>query len=144
MNKRIKAEVNEVGDLPPGNYYLGDPCYVIADELWDEFCDKLSSPTEDNLCTDGIIFEFRGHKVFVSSTNCGDGCYRDNLKNSYSVDAGIIGLIPIELCVKRTADQWSDLGARYEAYDSPITCRVTRGRWIDKKKIYIGSRVITT
>ena len=22
-------------------YYVGDPCYIIRDELWDDFCTKL-------------------------------------------------------------------------------------------------------
>lgn len=25
--------------LPAGRYFIGDPCYVIADSDWIEFCD---------------------------------------------------------------------------------------------------------
>ena len=135
-----EKDVNYVGQLPPGDYYLGDPFYVIDDELWGDFCNHLSNSRDENICQNGMIFEFQGHTVFVTSTNCGDGVYEDQLGNRYGVDAGIIGLIPVDLCKK----DHGKLGHKFEAHSHPIDVAVTRGRWIDCKKIYVGARVIET
>lgn len=66
------------------NYYLGDPCYVIPDGDWGEFCDLMNYEGED--------FEFKGHICKCIGTG-GDGDF-----GGLSVDAGIIGVIPIEVC----------------------------------------------
>ena len=42
-------------------------------------------------------FEYMGHPIFVHSTAYGDGSYEGSDGRSYSVDAGIIGAIPVEL-----------------------------------------------
>lgn len=103
--------------LPAGDYYMGDPCYVIAEELWDKFCDAYQA-------VDDGVFEFEGHKVFVCSTQYGDGSYYDNLGKEYGVDAGIIGLIPVALCVKAKPPLFNDegfvAGHLFEATMMPI------------------------
>ncbi len=65
------------------NYYLGDPCYVIPDAEWDDFCGYID--------TDGD-FEYKGETCRIVSTG-GDGDF-----GGLSVDAGILGVIPISLC----------------------------------------------
>ena len=75
--------------LKKGTYYLGDPCYVIPNSDWDRFIDQLGS--------DQSLFKFDGFECYVSSTKYGDGEYPDNFGNYYTVDAGIIGAIPIQL-----------------------------------------------
>ncbi len=65
-------------------YYLGDPCYVIPDKDWGEFCDVMNY--------DGSDFEFKGHTCKCVGTG-GDGDF-----GGLSVDAGIIGIVPIEAC----------------------------------------------
>ena len=82
--------------LPAGEYYMGDPCYVIDEDLWDKFCDVYFQGEG--------VFEFEGHQVFAVSTAYGDGSYTDNLGNEYGVDAGMIGLIPLALCVREKKD----------------------------------------
>jgi hypothetical protein len=152
-------EVSHVGSLPAGKYYLGDPCYVIADELWSKFCDALDEADPLN----GVIFKFEKHQVFVSCTNYGDGrrCF-DNLGNEYGSIAGIIGLIPIALCEKAkmvevkqnpnmkvpidlNVKHFDGLGHLFQADSSPIECSVTPGRWVvEGKKIQLNCRVIVT
>ena len=66
------------------NYYLGDPCYVIPDDEWDDFCQIMR--------TDGEEFEYKGETCVVIGTG-GDGDF-----DGLSVDAGIIGCIPVSLC----------------------------------------------
>ena len=66
------------------NYYLGDPCYVIPDAEWDDFCNTMNS--------EGIPFNYKGEECVVIGTG-GDGDF-----DGLSVDAGIIGCIPVSLC----------------------------------------------
>lgn len=75
----------EIKSLPSGNYFIGDPCYIVKDELWNDFC------TETFKNDDGGYFMFKGVKMFFSGTKYGDGCYSDEHGNTYGVDAGIIG-----------------------------------------------------
>jgi hypothetical protein len=79
--------------LPPGTYYIGDPCYVFNDRDWKIICDNCL----DDL---GIIDIFK-HKFFMEGTTYGDGTYHDNFGRSYPVDAGLIGAVPIELIAKK-------------------------------------------
>lgn len=73
-----------------GKYYVGDLCYVINDKNWDELIKKTSCFSEES-------FEFKGKEVFVAGTAYGDGTYYDNNGREYSVDAGLIGVIPFEI-----------------------------------------------
>ena len=66
------------------DYYLGDPCYVIPDDEWGDFCDIMRYDGED--------FEYKGETCRVVGTG-GDGDF-----GGLSVDAGIIGIIPVSLC----------------------------------------------
>lgn len=73
--------------IPPinmSNYYLGDPGYVIPDDEWGDFCSIMRDDGED--------FEFKGKTCRVIGTG-GDGDF-----GGLSVDAGIIGVIPVSLC----------------------------------------------
>ena len=65
-------------------YYLGDPCYVIPDDEWTDFCNIMRDDGED--------FEYKGETCRVIGTG-GDGDF-----GGLSVDAGIIGVIPVVLC----------------------------------------------
>ncbi len=65
-------------------YYLGDPCYVIPDAEWGDFCNIMRD--------DGHDFEYKGETCRVIGTG-GDGDF-----GGLSVDAGIIGVIPVVLC----------------------------------------------
>ena len=66
------------------DYYLGDPCYVIPDDEWGDFCSIMRD--------DGEEFEYKGETCVVIGTG-GDGDF-----GGLSVDAGIIGCIPVSLC----------------------------------------------
>jgi hypothetical protein len=79
--------------IPPGKYYLCDPCYIITDvNAWVEFL---------KTCAEEDSGRFSGHyeplldgtKLLVFDTS-GDGSYNDQHGNSYSVDSGLLGLIP--------------------------------------------------
>ena len=65
-------------------YYLGDPCYVIPDDEWTDFCNTMNYEGDD--------FDFKGETCRVIGTG-GDGNFEDS-----QIDAGIIGVIPVSLC----------------------------------------------
>ncbi len=44
------------------------------------------------------VHELRGHTFALEEVEDGDGVYEDQKGRSYNVDAGTIGVIPIELC----------------------------------------------
>lgn len=73
--------------VPPGVYYLGDPCYCFK-EGWGEVLDNSEVLEEP--------FEKDGRKLVAFGTAYGDGAYFDKEFRRYLVDAGLIGLTPIE------------------------------------------------
>jgi hypothetical protein len=99
--------------LPKGRYYVGEPCYVVPDNLWSQVCDlfiydkierkagdfQTSYPAPDS--RDGQIIKYKDIPFFVCGTAYGDGCYpvKQNGKTlaHLGVDAGLLSIIPSEL-----------------------------------------------
>jgi hypothetical protein len=77
--------------FPAGKYYIGDPCYVFNHENWLSLLEKTGYFEEIR------EFEYKGKKAYADSTAYGDGQYRDNFGDLYGVDAGLIGIMPIEV-----------------------------------------------
>lgn len=74
--------------VPRGSYVLGDPCYVVPDDDWDDLlnsCNYFNDP----------VGRVQGCNILAFGTKWGDGCYRDTFGNAYPVDAGLIGLVPV-------------------------------------------------
>lgn len=76
--------------FPAGRYFIGDPCYMFKYPTWDE----LSAKSE---WFDNPLVEHNGLYMWATGTAYGDGGYFDQFENEYSVDAGLIGVIPLEL-----------------------------------------------
>jgi len=75
--------------VPAGKYVIGDPCYTVPEADWIkllESCDYFDRPI-------GIS---GGYEVLAFHTQFGDGVYRDQKRNKFPVDAGLIGLVPVE------------------------------------------------
>lgn len=79
-------------------FYVGDICYVLEDRVYDEVWGKHSNYA-DGVHTD----DKSGHSFAVASTAYGDGCYLDNDGHDYPVDAGVIGIVPLELVLKKNS-----------------------------------------
>lgn len=77
--------------LPPGEYYIGDPCYVFSSKTWDELLDETDSFEEKD------IHNFNGRDLWAHSTAWGDGTYCDQNGIEYAVDSGMLGIIPLAL-----------------------------------------------
>ena len=89
--------------MPSGEYYVGDLCYVMEDDEWDQFCNIT---IQGNRCLDGEFTMLDGRKFATYGTKWGDGEYRDQYGNRYPVDAGLIGCI---LLSDIRADKYGDL-----------------------------------
>lgn len=88
--KVVKANVET---FPAGLYYVGDLCYFLPDHVYDDYVGSLTGYEGVEVeVTDG---EQSPYLSFYSHTAYGDGIYRDNKKNSYCVDAGIIGIVQL-------------------------------------------------
>lgn len=81
--------------------WIGDPCYVISNEEWDDFCfaviRKLDYKTGD-------FIETEHGTIFVWGTKYGDGTYKvkKNGKNiGYCpVDSGLLSVFPLDVAKK--------------------------------------------
>lgn len=78
--------------MPPGNYWVGDLCYVMHD-VWDEVCGLFFEGRTDHGCNEGMFTLKDGRKFVSFNTKWGDGSYTDLAENEYGVDAGLIGCI---------------------------------------------------
>jgi hypothetical protein len=97
--------------MPAGKYYIGDLCYVMDSDEWDEFC---AITIKGNNCIDGEFELPDGRRFATYGTRWGDGEYRDQHGNAYSVDAGLIGCIRVEDIRANKYDNISELGAILE------------------------------
>ena len=118
--------------LPAGEYYIGDPCYVIKDDEWS---DCLDGTHYFGLLYDLTTREYRPshmqNGVFLatykdmqfkfagSSTKYGDGCYpvRDDEGNELGecgVDAGLIAAIPVSMIETCGEKSGLELGVIHE------------------------------
>lgn len=87
----------------PGTYWIGDLCYVLEADEWDELMTITRPARLLQATTPGhrkkqeeVIVELRGYKVGYCGTAYGDGVYTDEEHNLYPVDSGSIGIVPLE------------------------------------------------
>ena len=88
-------KIKQVGVIvPQGSYVIGDPCYAVPYDYWHDLlqsCNYFESPI--GYIKTGV----EKFSVLAFGTKWGDGCYRGTDGNEYPVDAGLIGLVPIDL-----------------------------------------------
>lgn len=124
--------------LPAGKYYVGDPCYVINDENWRKICLNMDWDKHSN-CGEKNIIRIGDDSYYEATTKYGDGGYKDNSGRMYSVDAGVIGVVPMSLVEKQ-----GYLDTRYSHYhiaDFDEEFDV----YVDENKVFhIGDIIIKT
>jgi hypothetical protein len=105
--------------MKKGEYYVGDLCYVLSDEQWDELCDKMA-------VHDMGYFELSDKtKVCIYHTAYGDGEYESNVGTLHPVDSGTIGCVLASKIVKEVKkSQIKDFGAIIK-FDTDFECSVT-------------------
>ena len=110
--KISKVEV----EVPAGKYVLGDPCYAVPEDAWYpllQSCNYFDDPI-------GTVKDATRHfLVLAFSTKWGDGSYRGTDGNVYPVDAGLIGLVPVEVI---GMDALRDDLCTVVTFDKPTKC----------------------
>ena len=112
--KIVRSEVI----VPKGSYVIGDPCYAVPDKDWLPLLQSCNY-FEDPIGT--IKDETRQFSVLGFSTKWGDGSYRGSDGNVYPVDAGLIGLVPVEM-VEELADHDGDYDGVIVKFDRDTLC----------------------
>ena len=101
--------------LPPGQYWIGDSCYVIDPSQWTAF--QASIDPESGLA------EHQGHRSAVYRTKCGDGGYPDGSNREYSADSGLIAAVAGPLTLKNLQHRpWLSTMGQLIATDRPMHC----------------------
>jgi len=127
--------------MPAGKYYIGDLCYVMADDEWLDICDITIQGTR---VIDGEFQLKDGRRFAMYSTAYGDGVYYDEYGHSYSVDSGSIGCILLDdIKYVDNFDQFLDVGAILE-FDKDFVTWGGRGESDWEGIIQFGHVVIET
>lgn len=90
MVVKAKIEGPLVVTMPAGTYFVGDPCYAVPDEDWNDLLDS-----NDVFEGSPVGTLPNGNNVTAFHTAFGDGVYYDQYGNSYPVDAGLLGVVPL-------------------------------------------------
>ena len=77
--------------MKPGKYYIGDICYFMDTKLYDEVWGTQFG------YSGGHYEQADGTGFIVMGTAYGDGKYEGSNGSVYGVDAGVIGLVSLEL-----------------------------------------------
>ena len=106
-----------VYDIPAGTYYIGDLCYALGNDIYDNIFGGTG------YCS-GIYEEKATKRLFlVAGTAAGDGMYPGSDGNEFAVDAGIIGICSSSLMEK------SGDGGHVYTFKSPVRCKFAAGRF---------------
>lgn len=94
---------------PPGKYFIGDPCYAVPANDWEEVLtstgflglyadelDEIRGVYQDKRDCHGVFQLANGYHILASSTAYGDGSYDGSDGFNYGVDAGLLGAVPME------------------------------------------------
>jgi hypothetical protein len=81
---------------PAGKYYVGDICYALSSTVYELIWGDEHNYEEG---TYEATYKNNTNTFTVAHTKFGDGVYLDDIKNlEFNVDAGNIGIVPLELC----------------------------------------------
>ena len=96
-NEPVEISSNE-------GFYIGDVCYVLPGSIyhgiWQERYDFENGLIRVSGEDGGDTDDEPGSAFAVAGTLYGDGIYWDEHGNEYPVDAGVIGLVPLELATE--------------------------------------------
>jgi len=121
-----------------GRYYIGDPCYVVTDdEEWEEIGAQTGwFGSEPFAGYDENLFLKKGKECWAESTAWGDGCYQGSDGGEYWVDAGLIGIVPVEAIDDDVPDFRG--GYAYHTFDKPFEV------WYNDGVFHFGDITIDT
>lgn len=118
-------------------FYIGDICYVLPDRIYHGIWG------DGHGYGDGLVEVPGGdggeNPAFaVAGTDSGDGLYEDGEGNEYPVDAGVIGIVPLEIATELAGRSGQTPGrieecpgeAVFEAADGVFDITLPDGRGI--------------
>jgi hypothetical protein len=128
-NRRIHKMRQTTGIIhSEKGFYIGDICYVLNREIYDKVWGSAEY-ADGKYIVPGTSREF-----IVARTAWGDGFYEDGDGCEYPVDAGNIGLVPLELCERPHTDNGrviSEPGdATYTAEDGVFIITLPSGKTV--------------
>lgn len=112
-----KAQIKSV-TMPAGKYWVGDPCYAVPDHRWIEWL-EAADYTEQNV----LVAELDGRTILGIGTAYGDGTYPGSDGNEYPVDAGLIGLVPVEIADYSDSKHPAGAIMQQVEFDHDFDCR---------------------
>lgn len=92
---RLAATDADTVTIPAGTYVVGDPCYTVPDACWGDWLDAAG--IDDVSHPNVMAASLDGHPIVGIGTAYGDGGYKGSDGFEYSVDAGMIGLVPLAI-----------------------------------------------
>ncbi|NLK64953.1 MAG: hypothetical protein GX289_07650 [Tissierellia bacterium] len=108
--------------MKTGKYYIGDPCYVVEDQ--NDWIKLL----EDTNYFENKNQSYKGQPIYCGGTAYGDGCYESNKGKCYGVDAGLLGIMPVEVIdIPETEAEF--LGS-IETFDKDFDVEIGKGLFI--------------
>ena len=119
---RISNKISGTGEhdmktfnLQADTYFVGDPCYAFSHDTntWDLICNYLGHKS------DAYAVPVKNGYVHFGNTYIGDGSYQGSDGVEYGVDAGLIGVVPIDL-VEVSEEELKELGS-IKTFDAPFT-----------------------
>jgi len=119
--------------MKAGEYYIGDLCYVMNDQEWDEVCDRES--------WDGEFTLKDGRKFALYSTVYGDGVYHTSIGGSCCVDAGSIGCILKSDIKTNKYDHIHDLGI-FHTFDTDFDTSAEKENHYDEEEYKYETKVL--
>ena len=112
---------------PSGKYYVGDLCYAITPKLYESVWGK----NDYKPGTYEVVVGEKKLSFSVNSTAWGDGCFCDSVSgNEFSVDAGVISIVPYELCDKKAIKNGTINGGHFIESTSSIQFESSQGIFV--------------
>ena len=128
--------------LPPGRYFLGDPCLAIHQDSWPAFLQSFSARNTASTMD--------GHKSAVFGAFGGDGLRHDAQGQPYEVESGLIAALPQDLITKNPAGLDEGWNGRMLSFDEPFECwsELVHGKdspnYKNGRDVHIGHVIIHT
>lgn len=119
----ISIVARETSLMPAGKYYVGDLCYLLPDDIYEQY---VGSFNHDGEAVDIKAGRRKVFSAFVASTAYGDGGYSDNAGGEYSVDAGILGVVQLLSADLIAKAKEEDAAGMAKVIDFPEDFRVNR------------------
>jgi len=116
----MQNKINETIKTDTKRVWIGDPCYVIQDELWGDVCDQVFKGNNEVGHIITVNYNGKDLSFIQCGTLYGDGCYPSSSGFEYGVDAGCLAIVSEEL-VDRDSVLDNKLGKYFDIESGSIS-----------------------